>query len=122
MDGRPLERALTPAVYVQEELSQLGSEFKVICVEISMDSKYECCTYVLPRSIVLALPAKGLNSSVLADRVVGLCTLSISLLLFITLRRNVFSTKRLLVTFFLPSLFDHEMRLSALRWLDQFGR
>lgn len=33
--GRPVERSFTPAVYVEEELSQLGEEFKVISEEIT---------------------------------------------------------------------------------------
>lgn len=34
VDGKPLERPLMPAVYEKEELSQLGSEYKVSHVEI----------------------------------------------------------------------------------------
>lgn len=33
VDGKPLERSLTPAVYAKEELAQLGKEFKVHMIQ-----------------------------------------------------------------------------------------
>lgn len=91
VDGRPLARPLTPAVYAKEELGQLGIDFQVIyMVETSICTwtwkclrLCRCCTRLSPCGsfhvccVCVHSQSTRDHSSVLVKGVVGLCTLFI---------------------------------------------